>query len=208
MKTCTRCDTTKPISDFYKRKDSKDGHHWQCKQCIRDQVNARYAQTAVRKGHARRDDWRETERRCTACDTWKPWEEFGPRKTGRNGRSPRCLSCTSASAAQTRQKNRELYREQSRLWYNRTGQHYLRNYGITREQRDAMAEAQGGLCAGCSREPGKRLVVDHCQRCNTVRKLLCDRCNMAMHVLDDPELLARLLAYRDEHLADGCNPES
>lgn len=34
-KTCSKCDTRKPLQDFHKRKSSIDGHTGQCKECIR-----------------------------------------------------------------------------------------------------------------------------------------------------------------------------
>ena len=33
MKTCIKCGETKPFAEFYKRKDSKDGHRNDCKAC-------------------------------------------------------------------------------------------------------------------------------------------------------------------------------
>jgi len=35
-KKCRRCDSVKPVSDFYKRKDSKDGLNSWCKSCVRN----------------------------------------------------------------------------------------------------------------------------------------------------------------------------
>lgn len=205
MKTCTGCNATKPRSEFYSKPTGKDGLTARCKDCIRGAMNDRYAATRA-KGPANRDDWDETGRRCTACGSRKPWEQFPRRAKGQNGYSSRCKDCTSTARKDHRAANLETARARDRDWDRRSGGHYRKRYGITRDERDAMAEAQGGLCAGCSKRPGKRLVVDHCHRCNALRKLLCDRCNIAMHVLDDPDLLERLLAYRDAHLADGCNP--
>ena len=34
MKQCSKCGETKPNTEFYRRKDSKDGLHNQCKKCI------------------------------------------------------------------------------------------------------------------------------------------------------------------------------
>lgn len=33
MKTCSKCGAEKPLSEFYKRKDSKDGYRGDCRQC-------------------------------------------------------------------------------------------------------------------------------------------------------------------------------
>lgn len=54
----------------------------------------------------------------------------------------------------------------------------MRKYGITARQRDAMSEAQGGVCAfpGCERSEASEhlgLHVDHCHATGEVRGLLC-----------------------------------
>jgi hypothetical protein len=35
MKTCTICETEKPLTEFLKRKDQKDGLHFWCKSCLK-----------------------------------------------------------------------------------------------------------------------------------------------------------------------------
>lgn len=43
MKTCTRCKTAKPLSDFTKRALSKDGYTTACTECLKAQKRADYA---------------------------------------------------------------------------------------------------------------------------------------------------------------------
>ena len=71
-------------------------------------------------------------------------------------------------------------------------------YGITLDQQKAMAVAQGNKCPLCDRTP-KRLVTDHDHATGKLRELLCDRCNIAMHIIDNPELLTKALAYKQKH---------
>jgi hypothetical protein len=67
-----------------------------------------------------------------------------------------------------------------------------RNYGLTPEAYEAMLKAQGGKCAICRRPPEKRKhAVDHCHKTNTIRGLLCHRCNRALGYLDDDPLRLR-----------------
>jgi hypothetical protein len=76
------------------------------------------------------------------------------------------------------------------------------NYGVTREQYDAMVEEQGGRCKVCgtdqpSTHPRKtHWCVDHCHTTGRVRGLLCDNCNRGIGLLKDcPEVLSRAAAY-------------
>lgn len=36
MKACKKCGIVKPLSEYYKREDSRDGYHQQCQDCIRE----------------------------------------------------------------------------------------------------------------------------------------------------------------------------
>ena len=65
---------------------------------------------------------------------------------------------------------------------------YKRRYGITKQQKDEMFEAQGFGCASCgTKEPtnNKFWHVDHCHSSGKVRGILCQRCNHALGLLDD-----------------------
>lgn len=75
---------------------------------------------------------------------------------------------------------------------------FRRRYGITRNDYDEMLAAQGGGCAICSST--HRLCVDHDHQTGAVRKILCDRCNLALGVVDDDhELLNKLADYLLAH---------
>lgn len=36
-KTCTKCSVTLPLSDYYRARSNKDGHHNSCKSCMNEQ---------------------------------------------------------------------------------------------------------------------------------------------------------------------------
>ena len=42
MKTCCKCKTEKPLSEFYKNKSKKDGHGTECKQCKKSETRKSY----------------------------------------------------------------------------------------------------------------------------------------------------------------------
>lgn len=81
-----------------------------------------------------------------------------------------------------------------------------RTYGLTREDYDALLEAQGGKCAICRRRPkSKRLAVDHDHKTGAVRGLLCSRCNHDLMgaAWDSAAMAKALLAYLETPPATG-----
>jgi hypothetical protein len=72
----------------------------------------------------------------------------------------------------------------------------MRVYGLTIEDYDRMAAQQGHACKICRRKPDDKLHIDHCHATNTVRGLLCRRCNVGLgNFDDDPDRLREGAAY-------------
>jgi len=122
----------------------------------------------------------EAQKCCLGCRKWLDLSDFYPHPKGLNGLQARCKAC-----------------ERDRL--------QVRKHGVTREQKAAIAAAQGG-CAICSApSPGaKGWVVDHdrgccpgdasCSKCR--RGVLCQWCNSALgYAKDNPEVLRRMADY-------------
>ena len=65
------------------------------------------------------------------------------------------------------------------------------------EEADKIIAIQNGLCAACGRAPTgrkKRLMIDHDHKTGRVRGALCNRCNLALGLVDDnPQHLADYL---------------
>ena len=81
-------------------------------------------------------------------------------------------------------------------------------YGLTPADYDRMLAAQAGLCAICglpetARGRGgapRRLAVDQHRRTGTVRKLLCQRCNLLTWAVEEnPDLLDKVREYLETH---------
>lgn len=117
-------------------------------------------------------------------------------------------------AKEYKDKNKEKVQARMSLWAkaNRSRlneqkrhQHYKDKYGITIEERDASMASQGGVCKCCGADtPGNKYgwVVDHCHRTNTIRGILCHRCNVALgNVKDDRAHLIKLVLYLDNNNA-------
>lgn len=48
QKTCIKCNERKPLDDFHRWKQNKDGHHSRCKQCVKTQQQEIYARPDVK----------------------------------------------------------------------------------------------------------------------------------------------------------------
>jgi hypothetical protein len=71
-----------------------------------------------------------------------------------------------------------------------------RVYGLTIEDYDRMLVQQGHACTICRRKSDDKLHIDHCHATNTVRGLLCRKCNTGLgNFDDDPDRLREGAAY-------------
>lgn len=71
-------------------------------------------------------------------------------------------------------------------------------YGITPDEYYLMYREQGGKCKICGKEPpkGEYLHVDHNQRTQAVRGLLCKGCNTALGgFCESPNSMVRGITY-------------
>lgn len=74
-------------------------------------------------------------------------------------------------------------------------------YGMETGDYDRMLNEQGGTCYICKNPPNKdSLDVDHCHKTGKVRKLLCNRCNKVLGMMEEnPELLIQMTKYVEEN---------
>ena len=132
--------------------------------------------------------------------------------------SGHCKDCLRITAGEWYVMNKEKVKESSRRWHqenpkkardktrtwNQRNPEKLRagllrrQYGLTLEDYDALAAAQGRVCAIC-RKPelsSRRLHVDHDHTTRKVRGLLCGNCNRMLGLAKDkPEILRAAIEY-------------
>lgn len=82
----------------------------------------------------------------------------------------------------------------------------FKRYGITPEEYDALLAEQSGVCAICCGPPDRatgggppRLVVDHNHETGEVRGLLCWKCNVKLHALEDIPFMRAATQYLIDH---------
>lgn len=102
------------------------------------------------------------------------------------------------------ENNKDHVKQKQRDWYEKSKRRikslYLqREFGITIEEYEHMAQAQNGACLLCGDLPNvrdKSLAVDHCHKTKKIRGLLCRGCNVGIgNLKDDPILLDKAAAY-------------
>jgi Recombination endonuclease VII len=140
---------------------------------------------------------------CSTCSSEKPTSEFSKDSYKPDGVRSYCKACGVRYAMEWQANNKErhnAYRRANPAPSNHGDRRYLyliqREYGLSREEYEAMLEAQGHTCAICGGTGSRRLVVDHSHATGQVRALLCDRCNLGIGQFeDDPELMQRAVEY-------------
>jgi hypothetical protein len=139
-----------------------------------------------------------SDKKCTVCSKVKPVSEFFREAASANGYSSQCKECKTALIMEWRAKNKETYNKWMRE-YHKANYHKLRlnRYGLSVKQHEDKIKQQQGLCeiCGAPSAAGKPLLIDHHHETDMVRGLLCYKCNRDMAPIDEPEHLAKLLAY-------------
>lgn len=83
-------------------------------------------------------------------------------------------------------------------------------YGITIDEYDALLLSQGEVCAICQKLPQTsrilKLAVDHDHATGEIRGLLCQRCNMGLHFLENLAWRGRAEMYLAAPPAGRCMP--
>ena len=128
---CHKCKRDKPLSDFHKCRWRKHGVHWWCKECRRTHEKNLYRKppkTSIRWTPPPTD----TEKICSKCRAWKPFDAFRPRSDRPTRMNSECRVCE------------DEYRLRSR-----------------RERRQKVIEHYGGKCVYCEEDRLEYLEMDH-----------------------------------------------
>ncbi|MCP2342614.1 endonuclease domain-containing protein [Actinomadura rupiterrae] len=195
-KVCRDCGQAKPVTEFWKRKASKDGLSLYCRDCFAQRNAVSHRKKAAAEGRQMKEFQRrrivpEGMKYCPRCEEVKSVQDFGRNRSSRSGLSGYCKPCHS----QVTRENRELN--------HGSGRNYLLKlrYGITERQADALLARQGGICVICLSAAGVH--VDHDHDTGLVRGMLCFKCNNGLGQFEDEvgrvEGAAEYLEGRSSH---------
>ena len=123
-------------------------------------------------------------KQCTKCLEEKNTREFAKSKRAKDGLQHHCRSC------------QRIYRSGRNSTLAEYMYHIQKTYRISRHDYIRLWLEQDGKCAICGRE--SQLCVDHDHDTNTVRGLLCHRCNIAVGVAESGNL-TKVLNYIEKH---------
>ncbi len=188
-KECSGCHQVKPVDQFSKHIETKDGYKSKCKDCCNAKDRDRRTRIAADRASGILPI--PIEKFCPKCQRTLPADNFNPNNDNSNGLSSWCKFC-----------NNERAKDRS---YDQRRKNLLNNFGLTIEQYDQMLSDQNGVCACCKRpeihiNPKTKMVqplsVDHDHRTGKVRALLCHSCNTAYGQLkEDENRILSLLNY-------------
>jgi Recombination endonuclease VII len=184
LKVCLDCQQSRHLDEFPRNKGRADGRGSYCSDCYAVRSRASYAKRRAEVGlEVRpRHEVPEGHARCPACEQTRPLTAFTSNRSARNGRSAYCKPRHNAKSKATAE----------RLYGGTREYHLRRRYGITSVEFDAMAEAQGGVCALCRQRSPEH--VDHDHLSGVVRGALCSCCNQGLGNFRDDAVTVRAAA--------------
>ena len=125
---------------------------------------------------------------CTKCGISQPEENYYVIKSSGKLHGS-CKTCFKKASKESRERLGKRHIKNNNLRFN---------YDIDIEQFDQMMEDCGGQCV-CGSKRGRAnreaLHVDHNHSTGQVRGLLCSKCNRAIGLVEDPEVLRKLADY-------------
>jgi hypothetical protein len=125
---------------------------------------------------------------CTKCGETKSLNEFYVIKASGNPHGS-CKACFKRKSKESKERLGKKHVKNLQLqWW----------YGIGIQDYNEMLEEQGGRCvcgANAGRSDRESLFVDHDHETGLIRGLLCNKCNRAIGLVDDPASLRALADY-------------
>jgi 5-methylcytosine-specific restriction endonuclease McrA len=211
FKKCAKCETVKPSSDFYRKKDQKDGLRSRCKACDRSDVLNRTAeQREASRRHQKASYLRHAEKRRKENSEW-----LESNKDRRSSYRKRYIADNKKQllkyARERYAKDKKRFNEAAREWRRKNPEAVLelshrrraRLAGAggqyTKKDIERIWKAQRGKCACCRTKLGEDVHRDHIVPIskggtNEARnvQLLCGSCNRRKHAKDPIDFMQEM----------------
>lgn len=187
-KICTVCSEKKPLTEYHKRKEVKDGHRSACKTCRARQAQKRYelnrehileeTNRYYRENKEKRQRYyRENEGRISAQRKRhysENKEEISKRQKQYNYKNKERIS---ERDKQYRHKNRERLSEQSKQYYRKNKEEICRFQKEYRQSKSGRIASAAGRHRRCSREAASEVSLTVKQFHRILKNQRC-RCNI------------------------------
>lgn len=202
MKPCNKCKRVKELTAYHPDSRNKDGHQGKCIECRTEEKRAQ-RQARIAAGSV----VSIKEKTCNKCKITKQAIDFFKDAGFADGLASLCKECKQATTYAWRDKKRteynaymKKYRQTHPEKYSQARNRGLKHrYGIDQFQYNNMLIIQSGLCAICKKvQTDKPFVVDHDHETGKVRGLIHSGCNVAISILDNPELLQQAIDYKKQ----------
>lgn len=190
-KTCHRCGETKPLSYFGRY--SADGINGICKKCSRRKQME--LEKANRTRITREGIDEAAPKTCARCKETKTRGDFFIDRAKKHGVCSNCKVCATKTAME------KYERDKVKLNLARMDAATKDRYGITTEEKRALAAYQENVCAVCGSADTQNQkygdwFVDHNHETGEIRGLLCALCNFALgNVRDSKAILLAMISY-------------
>lgn len=175
-KKCSKCNSLKPLSEFGKRSDSKDGLAHHCKICER--ISARKRRERYKE--ANKIEKIKIIKVCPTCKKKKLINAFSKDMMNIDGLASQCKKCKGVWHKKYWKQNKKTL----------ISKRYKQKYGITSDERLTIYIVQNGKCAVCGEHINyTEIQTDHCHDTGLFRGLVCGSCNLMLGFgKNDPEV--------------------
>lgn len=179
MKKCTTCKTEKPLEDFYKDKNQKDGREIYCKECRK---RARIVNYDIRQQYYLNNK---------DSILQKKKQDYIKNKKA------------------YLDKNKKYYNNNTNTIHNWYQEYRLKRFfNITLDEYNSILQKQNMVCAICKQPETskyktgtvKKLSVDHDHNTGKIRGLLCNKCNRGLgYFKDNIDIFKNIILYLENN---------
>lgn len=148
---------------------------------------------------------------CKRCHSWKPLDQYHPRKDGKFGRNARCKDCQNEYLRTLRDRDRDHYREQARGYYAADTEKHLAHGRSWKERNPDKIKAYSKQKYEANPEEMRRrsrqFRIDNAELCrekDRQRRVREHGCKVEMG-LHEWEKIKKAFGYRCAYC--GCKPE-